>query len=146
MSTVNTESTQHGFVERQADMARNRLANTLDAIDRRRHDLLDIRGQLKQHARPLLAFAGAALFMIAGGIAWSYYQSRRRAQHVLRERGRAIKRFWSHPERMAQTGDPSAAAMVGRKLLMTAVTFLATQVARRIANPQLPAAERQAVA
>jgi hypothetical protein len=125
-------------LELEANRVRSRLMDTLDVIDRRRHDLLDVRLQLRQHTDLLAKGLGGLALLIGGGIALGVYRSRARRQHLREERMRALTRFWQHPDRIAREKRQSMLAEIGRKLLVGVATFTAMQLVKRQVRLALP--------
>ncbi|WP_437936950.1 hypothetical protein [Sorangium sp. So ce341] len=117
--------------ERKADELRDRLMHTIEAIDRRRHALLDVKTQVRRHG-PGVA-AGGLLLAILGGAAVIALVRGARARDERRrgERVRALVRSWQHPDWVAPRGKPSVPREIGRKILVGAVSFAAMQFIRR---------------
>jgi hypothetical protein len=55
---MSTDNDTRAALERRANLERSRLAQTLESLDVRRHQLTDVRYQLRTHARQLLFAAG----------------------------------------------------------------------------------------
>ena len=128
MSTPNGERER---LEREANLARARLADTLGALDRRAHDVVDLQLQIRRHARPLI-IAGAIVGVSALGLAsLGIYRFATRDARRRRDRFLAVRRLWMHPERVARSEPPSIPAAIGRKLLVGAVTIVATTLLKR---------------
>jgi prefoldin subunit 5 len=71
-------------LESQIENLRSELDAMIGELDRRRHEALDIRLQLRRHGRLVVAIgAGAAVLMMAAAVVWG---SSRRRQHRLLER------------------------------------------------------------
>ena len=88
-------------LELRADVVRDRLLDTIGAIDRRRHDVIDWKRQLFQHARQVALVSAALLGGIALAAGAGVYRAKRRAADRRGERLRALGRVWDHPERLA---------------------------------------------
>lgn len=117
--------------ERKADALRERLLHTIEAIDQRRHALLDVKTQVRRHG-PGVVTGGLMLVVMGGAAVISLIQeARARDARLRRERVRALVRFWRHPDWVAPRGKPSVPREIGRKILVGAVTFLAMQLIRR---------------
>lgn len=91
---------------------REELAGLVAELDRRRHDALDVKLQVKRHGGEL-ALTAAALVAAAAGFVWlGAWRSRRRED--LRSRGtklrRALSRIIDSPDRGA--AGPSVAAKI----------------------------------
>jgi hypothetical protein len=115
---------------REIATVRTDLAGTIGELDRRRHELFDVRRQLRENPVRLLAVAAALLGVAVGGI--SLEIARRRRRDRLRPRlsrlEEALRRMVAHPNRVAT--DPG----VGRKIVGAAGAAAASVVARKLAQ------------
>src|SRR5688500_560634 len=98
------KTTPPGDVEAELDRTRRRLGELLDELGRRRHELGDVRLQLRRHAVSIALAAGGAAALIAVAIGAAV--RRRRHRSGLRERAHrlrvALHRAVAHPERVAR--------------------------------------------
>jgi hypothetical protein len=134
-------------LERQADLARARLLGTLDAIDKRRHELFDVRMQLRRHGAQIRFGAAAVLtaaFLASGLRALS---TQRRRDRMGRERLRAAGRLWRHPERLALRRRPLWET-IAANVVIAIVAFAAAEATwqvvdgrRRLPRAPLPPVE-----
>ncbi len=85
--------------EAEAPELRARLAGTLDALDHRLHDMVDVEVQVRKHAPTLLLAGAGAVVVLGGALAVRALLERRRRKNLNRERWRALKRFWYEPTR-----------------------------------------------
>lgn len=122
---------QRADFERRADELRDRLMHTIEALDRRRHALVDVRSRVRRHGPE--ALAGGLLLAIAGGtvVIALIKKARARNERPGGERVRALVRFWRHPERVAPRSKPSVSREIGRRILVGAASFVAMQLIRR---------------
>jgi hypothetical protein len=88
-------------LEREADVARARLLNTIEQLDQRRHDALDWRLQARRHSGELAVLASALALTIGVPVGVAVYRASTRDARLRKERIRALTRFWEHPERVA---------------------------------------------
>ncbi|WP_437957121.1 hypothetical protein WME76_38235 [Sorangium sp. So ce119] len=131
--------------ERKADELRDRLLHTIEAIDQRRHALLDVKTQVRRHGAGVVT-GGLMLVLMGGAAVISVIQeARARDARLRRERVRALVRFWRHPDWVAPRGKPSVPREIGRKILVGAVSFLAIQLIRRGIRLTMAAPEREAL-
>jgi len=115
-------------LELRADVARDRLLETIGAIDRKRHEVLDWKLQLRQHAGQVVVVSVAVLGVVAAAVGAGFYRAKMLAAHRRGERVRALERFWEHPERMAaRRTRPIQAA-----LLSLFVVFVSAATARMV--------------
>ena len=115
-------------LQRDIERIRDDLANTVGELDRRRHELFDVRGQLRRHPVPIVLVGAALLALAAGGIALAMSRRRRRQRLPARlERLReALQRMVAKPNRVAT--DPG----VGRKIVAAAGGAAASLAAKKL--------------
>lgn len=115
-------------LQRDIDRIRSEVANTVGELDRRRHDLLDVRGQLRRHPLPIALVAAALLGVAAGGIALGVMHQRRRQRLGARlERlQEALGRMVAKPNRVATDQG------VGRKIVAAAGAAAASLTAKKL--------------
>ncbi|KYF96635.1 hypothetical protein [Sorangium sp. So ce394] len=131
--------------ERKADELRDRLLHTIEAIDRRRHALLDVKTQVRRHG-PGVAAGGLVLAILGGAAVIALVRGARARDERLRgERVRALVRSWQHPDWVAARGKPSVPREIGRKILVGALSFAAMQLIRRGIRLTLAPPRREAL-
>jgi hypothetical protein len=118
-------------LEHQVQDIRGNIDHIVDELDRRRHDLFDWRLQLRKHALAFGALAAVLVFTMAGTVALSVWQRRRRSRPMAKaKRWRsAVARVIDHPEWVARPY-PS----VGRKVLASAASAFSGGVAKGAAE------------
>jgi len=103
-------------LEEEIEALRGDLGELVSELDRRRHELLDVRLHLRRH--PVAAgVAGASLALVLGGSVAAILSARERQRRPVaraRRLGRAVSRMIDAPDRVAR--DPS----VGEKVLAAA--------------------------
>ncbi len=135
------------LLERSANRTREQLIETLGALDHRRHELTDVKGQVKKqvqdHAAPIAIGAGAVIAALGTVIGLSIYHLATRRERTRRERWNALTRIWEHPERLARKNPPKGtlASDIGRKVVTSAMTFAAIELAKRAVKSALPTGE-----
>jgi hypothetical protein len=87
--------------ELAADRIRGDLLRTLDELDRRRHDVVDWRSQLRSNWSILASAAAVAGAIVAARLLVGRLAEERRSKNLWRERIAALRRFWAHPDRVA---------------------------------------------
>jgi hypothetical protein len=108
-------------------IVREELHVLLAELDRRRHDLLDVRLQLRRHARGT-ALTTLALAGVAAGVVWLTLGRRRRGRRLAAVAGRlpgAISGVADHP------GRATAASMMAGKVATAAVSAAAASLVRK---------------
>ena len=66
-------------IEREIGMLRTRLDRSLAELDRRRHELANVRVQLRRHP-VVLAGAGGLVLLLVGGVAFTVWRAHEREQ------------------------------------------------------------------
>lgn len=121
-------------LEREIEVVRDDLGKVAGELDRRRHELFDVRRQLTHHPLAIALIAGAALGIVAAGIALARSRRRRRYHDVAEHFGRvrdAIQRMSRHPDRVAQP-TPSAGRRIATAGGTAAASVLARQLTQRL--------------
>jgi hypothetical protein len=133
-------------LEEEANLTRAKLLGTIGELDRRRHELFDIRLQLRRHADDLLSIAGGLVFGVAATAAVLVVRERRRERRLREARLHALGRLWRHPERVAPRG--SIVGTIVRMALVALASMATTtvgtrQIERLRRRPRLPAYPRE---
>lgn len=131
-------------IEVEIDHLRTRLDRSLAELDRRRHELMDVKLQMRRHPQALM-IAGGVMLLIFGGVAYSVYSSRRHSTAMRRAqkyRG-ALRRAADHPELVARKTkvEPGAVEKILGAVGTTVAVALAKKVIERTLNappPQYP--------
>jgi len=131
-------------LQQEIETIRDNIGGLVTELDHRRHDLLDIGRQVRQHGLALAIGGVALLGMVAGGVLLARRRSRARRRLPARALriAQALGRLVAHPER--QSPPPPSAS---RKILAAAGAAAASVVARRLAqrivdNQRFPARSR----
>ena len=122
----------------EANLARSKLLHTVEVLDRRRHDAMDVGRQVREHAAPI----GAAAAVVVGGLVattalLTHYVSTR-PERRRRQRVRMLGRVWQHPDKVGARrsilGDLGRSILVG--LLSAAVLIPARLAIKRLVMPR----------
>ncbi len=116
---------------RQANQVRTKLLRTVEQLDQRRHDALDLRVQMQRHFRQLVIAGGVLVLATAGAVALVVERVATAAQRRRRNRWRLAKRLWFHPDRELRAERRSFLGEIVRAVLLTVVTTALTIPARR---------------
>lgn len=135
------------LLERAANRTRERLVETLGALDEKRHELTDggVKGlamrEVEEHKKPLIIGGASIVLAVSTIVGVSVYRLATRKERLREERWKALRRYWNHPERIARKNPPkgSLAAELGRKILIGTLTFAALELAKRTMKNALPA-------
>jgi len=125
--TAGVEERSLRAIEREIERLRMRLDRSLAELDRRRHELTDLKLQVRRHPAVVAGAGAAALLLIGGGIALAVWQARRReklpqkARRIQISIGRAVEK----PEKR---GDAPA----WEKILAAVGTTLAVSLTKKL--------------
>jgi hypothetical protein len=119
-------------IERRADITRFKLMRTLQALDRKRHEILDVRQNMHKHVIPLLVVSLSLAFSLGGAVAVLASRTAQKGARLRRERWEALVRALRHPERVARGNGVLALPLVARKLVPALVTTIAVELAKRL--------------
>lgn len=115
-------------IEREIEHLRTRLDRSLAELDRRRHELTDVRLQLRRHPQVFIG-AGAAVALVVGGIGFALWRSHRREELPQKARrvriafGRAVDK----PEKVARGEAPA-----WEKILAAVGTTIAVSLTKKM--------------
>ena len=115
-------------IEHDIEHLRTRLDHSLAELDRRRHELTDIRLQMRKHPAVFIG-AGAVVALMLGGVGFAIWRSHKREQIPQKARrlriafGRAVDK----PEKVAR-GD----APVWEKVLGAVGTTIAVSLTKKL--------------
>jgi hypothetical protein len=119
-------------IEREIESLRGEIDDLVDELDRRRHDALDWRLQLRKHGKPIAIGAGMllAVALVARGL-------RRKRRPLLSDQLGAILRgayeVGRHPERFerADEGGRSLALQLAKTAALAGASVMARRMAER---------------
>lgn len=119
-------------VSGEIDVLRRDLGSIVAELDRRRHEMLDVRLQARRHPVVVVVAAGGAALLVGGLVALAIRQSRerRRPTRRVREARRALARLLDHPHRVA--AEPSVAVKIATAAGVAAGSAIARQLATRM--------------
>lgn len=119
---------------RQANQVRSKLLHTVEVLDQRRHEALDLKLQLQRHVRQIVGMAGAALVLTAGVVAFAVHRLSTAPERRRRDRVRLVRQMWRHPDRVIRgarrEGRPFLVE-VGRSVLLGIASTALLLPARR---------------
>lgn len=126
--TTRVEEKAPRQIEREIEHLRTRLDRSLAELDRRRHDLADVRLQMKKHPQIFIG-AGAVVALVLGGVAFAIWRAHERDKPVAKAHrlriafGRAV----DQPEKVARGEAP-----VWEKILGAVGTTVAVSVTKKL--------------
>jgi len=126
-------------LETEITEIRSRLDRSLAELDRRRHELTDVRLQVRRH--PLVAVAaGVTVLALVGGVAYAVWASRQRNKLVSKARRlkHALSRMIDQPQKVAK-----AEPTVPEKILGAVGVTVATMVAKKLTERALDSVSRR---
>ena len=126
-------------LETEITEIRTRLDRSLAELDRRRHELTDVRLQVRRHPM-VTAVAGLTLLALLGGVAYSVWAARQRNKPVSKARRlkHALSRMIDEPHKVAKS-EPT----VPEKILAAAGTAAATILVKKMMERAFDTAGRQ---
>jgi hypothetical protein len=133
MSSHTDTHPQPTGLELNVEMVRRRLDATIRELDRRRHDALDIKLQLRRHALPVIA---GLVVLVAGVTSLTLLLLRRRGNRKrllpkMQRLRQAVARMVEKPDRVARE-NPNVARKIATAAGTTAATMLAKKLMRRL--------------
>ena len=115
-------------IEREIEHLRTRLDRSLSELDRRRHELTDVKLQMRRHPQVFIG-AGAAAALIVGGVAFAIWRANKReeipqkAKRIRIAFGRAV----DQPKKVARGEAPA-----WEKILAAVGTTIAVSVTKKM--------------
>jgi hypothetical protein len=126
-------------IERDIEHLRTRLDRSLAELDRRRHELTDVKLQMRKHPAAFIG-AGAVLVLMLGGVGYAIYRSRKQQELPAKAKRLriAIRRAVDAPEKVAR-GEPPVwekiAAAVGTTIAVSLTKKLIERTWNQTVNP-----------
>lgn len=133
------------ILEGEITVLREELGTLVAELDRRRHDALDVKGQLKRHSVEV-GLTALALVAAASGFVWVGVWRARRRQRLtyqgsqLRE---AVSRMIARPERVA--AEPTVPAKILTAAANALIASLIRKVLERLLRPAPGTSHRRAL-
>jgi tRNA/tmRNA/rRNA uracil-C5-methylase (TrmA/RlmC/RlmD family) len=125
---------------RQANQVRSKLLRTVEVLDQRRHEALDLKLQVQRHVRQIVAMAGIALVLSAGLVAFAVYRISTAPERRRRDRVRLVRHMWHHPDRVirgAKREGRHSLVELGRSVLLGIASTALLLPARRVVTQLL---------
>lgn len=124
-----------GRVAGEIDVLRHELGGLVSELDRRRHEALDVRLQVKRHPVLVATVVTVAALLVGGAIALIVREARERKRPTRRAREirHALGRIVEHPREVAS--QPS----IGNKVATALGVAIATALAKRLLDRSMPA-------
>jgi len=115
-------------IDREIEYLRTRLDRSLAELDRRRHELTDIRLQMRKHPAVFIG-AGVAVALMLGGVGFAIYRSRKREElpQKAKRLRTAFRRAVEEPEKVARAEPP-----VWQKMAAAVGTTIAVSLAKKM--------------
>jgi hypothetical protein len=119
-------------LEREANLVRSRLLRTVEQLDRRGHDALDLRLQLRNHFRQVVIGAAALMLATVGAIALIVHGETVAAEKRRLERRLLFRGHWRRPP-VEPRPERSFLGEVVRSIVLGVLTTSAMIPVRRFA-------------
>jgi hypothetical protein len=126
-------------LESEITEIRSRLDRSLAELDRRRHELTDVRLQISRH--PMVAVAaGVAVVAVVGGVAYAVWASRQRSKPISKARRlkHTLSQMIDKPRKVAKP-EPT----VPQKILGAVGVTVATMLAKKLMERALDSVGRR---
>jgi hypothetical protein len=139
MESSPNDAAQRDVWEQQADNTRAKLVITLGELDRRRHELFDVRKMLARHKKEIALVVGAAALVTLAAAAFVARRKAARPRRLRRHRITALQRAWAHPELVA----PKSRGFwyeLGRRVALTAAESIGVKALERLLEQPATAA------
>ncbi len=120
--------------EQTANRIRGELLRTLEELERRRENLSDWKGQLRQNAGVLLAAGGVMGGFVALKVGYRLHERRKWGSHLNHLRVKAAKRAWNRPQQLAAPSERSAVATFALAVAGAFASAFAATLAKRAAE------------
>lgn len=129
-------------VEGEIDVLRHELGGLVAELDRRRHEALDLRLQVKRHPVLVATVVTVAALLVGGAIALVVREARDRRRPTRRARDvkDAFARLLEHPREVAS--QPS----IGNKIATAVGVAVVTTLAKRLLDRSVPPATPRSTA
>ena len=126
---------------REANQVRTKLLRTVEQLDTRRHEALDLRVQLQRHVRQLAVVGGAIVLGTCAAMVLVLHRMSTSTERRRRNRWRLARRMWSHPERALRADRrTSFLGALLRPVVLAIANVLVILPARRWVMRMLPPA------
>ncbi len=135
---MNDGSKTREALAREANRVRTKLLHTVEELDHRRHQAVDLRLQLERHARQLLAMGGILLVATAGLVGLVVHRVSTSPQRRRRERWALARDVWRHPDRALRGERRSFFGTLVRSVLLSVISAALTVPARRAVAALVP--------
>lgn len=129
---MNQNGKSRDELARQANLVRSKLLHTVEQLDQRRHEVLDLHMQLQRHVRQLVIAGGILLVATGASVALVVHRISHAAERRRRSRWTLAKDVWRHPNRAMRGERRSFFGQVVRSVLLSLVTAALTIPARRL--------------
>ena len=128
---------------RQASLVRSKLLHTVEQLDQRRHEVLDVRLQVQRHVREVLIAGGILLLATAAGVGMIVHRIATSAERRRRQRWTLARDMWRKPSRAMRGERRSFLGQLLRSVALSVLTAAVTVPARRLVvelvEPSTPA-------
>src|SRR5258708_7588919 len=130
---MNHDGKSRDELTREANEVRSKLMRTVEQLDRRRHEAMDLTVQLKRHVRQVAAVGAVFLLATAAAVAIVVQRVASAAQRRRRDRWILARSMWRNPERALRAERRrSFFADLLRSALLSLANAAVTLPARRV--------------
>jgi hypothetical protein len=119
---------------RQANLIKSKLLRTVEVLDQRRHEAVDLKLQLQRHVRQIVAVAGVALVVTSLAVALAVHRISTAPERRRRNRRLLVGQMWRRPDLVMRSarrkGRPVGVELL-RSILLGLASTLVLLPARR---------------
>jgi hypothetical protein len=130
---MNLDGKSRDELAREANAVRSKLLRTVEQLDRKRQDLMDLRYQVRRHVGLLVAAAGVILLATGGAAIVSVHRVATAGARRRRERWTLARSAWKRPGRVLRAERLSFPLEVTRSVMLALATSLLSVPVRRLA-------------
>jgi hypothetical protein len=141
---MNLDGRSRDELAREANLARSKLLRTVEQLDRRRQEILDVRRQVRKHLGMLVVVSGLFLIATGGTALISVQRIASGAARRRRERWTLARQAWKRPGRVLRAERLSFPLEVTRSVLLALATSLLSLPVRRLARALASERQREA--
>jgi hypothetical protein len=138
---MNLNGRSRDELAREANVARSKLLRTVEQLDRKRQEVLDLRHQVRSHIGMLVVVSGLLLVATGGAAVISVKRIATAAARRRHQRWTLARHAWNRPGNVLRAERLSFPLEVTRSVLLALATSLLSVPVRRLA--QALASERK---
>ncbi|MGA3123431.1 MAG: hypothetical protein ABSF69_21890 [Polyangiaceae bacterium] len=116
---------------REANRVRAKLLDTVEQLDRRRHDALDLGHQIRVHLRQIAMVSGVVAVALVATVGIAAHRFAAAPARRRRDRWQLLVSLWKHPRRVLRSERPSLGSEVLRSMGLSLIHWVVSAPVRR---------------